>query len=452
VGLLAAGTLAAVLAAGLILVRRATPVPPEVPQNSADPAVTGLLKEPRSAQAWGELGEGFFANDLEAESQVCFARAERLDPGNPRWPYFQGGTLINRGNREEALPYLERAVQLCEARGEPSAAARLQIGEALLTLGRLEEAEAQFQRVLDQARDDPRAHFDMGVLTAARQDWQASRAHLLRCLPSPSAQQKASAQLAVVSQRLGDPAAADRFQGQADRLPKDLDWNDPFLAEAMGWAVKKKGRYHLAESLEAAGRLTEAAAVLRPMTEEYPDDYLPHLCLGGVLGRKGDYREAEPPLRTALRLAPDKVQAHYYLGLVLLKKGEELARKDGGAEQARAAFRESADLARQALAVTPNYGYAHMCLGLALEELGQQDEAVASLRQAVRCNPEVPELHFHLGEALARAGRDEEARQHLEHALEFAPEGAFWRQAALDRLGALSDRPGPNKPPRRPGG
>jgi tetratricopeptide (TPR) repeat protein len=458
-GLLAAVALAAAVGTWAVLTRGATPPPPEVRADAADPAVTALLQklrarvvnEPRSAAAWGELGEGFFANDREAEGLVCFVQAERLDPADPRWPYFQGLILINRGEREAALPYLERALERGAARHEPGGAPRLVLAETLLTLGRLDDAEAQFQRVLADAPNDARAHFGLGVLLAARQDWQGSRDHLLRCVGSPAAQKKASVQLAVVSQRLGDAAAADRFRSQAEHLPPDLDWNDPFLGEALGWAVQKKDRYRRAESLEAAGRFAEAAAVLRPMTEEYPDDYLPHLMLGRVLGGKGDYRLAEPPLRTALRLAPDKVQAHYYLGLVLLKEGEELSRQDGAAEQARAHFREAADLARQALAVTPDYGFAHMCLGLSLKALGRRDEALAALRKAVRCNPEVAELHYQLGEALADAGQAAEARRHLEHALELAAPDAPWRPAALNRLKADSSGRLPGASPGQPG-
>src|SRR5688572_6171737 len=43
----------------------------------------------KSAEAWGELGSVLRAFDLPREAAECFAEAERLDPANPRWPYFQ---------------------------------------------------------------------------------------------------------------------------------------------------------------------------------------------------------------------------------------------------------------------------------------------------------------------------------------------------------------------------
>src|SRR5262249_53549213 len=149
---------------------------------------------------------------------------------------------------------------------------------------------------------------------------------------------KASAQLAAASQRLGDPAEADRYRAQADRLPKDFDWVDPYATEYLNWAAKKRSRYRLVEQLEAAGRLADAVSVLRPMAAEFPDDYLPQFTLGKYLGQLGDYAAAERALRRALELAPDKVQVHYYLSLVLMKKGEALLRR-GDADPARATLR-----------------------------------------------------------------------------------------------------------------
>ena len=86
----------------------------------------------------------------------------------------------------------------------------------------------------------PPAHYGLGLLAIARDDWAGSRDHSRRCLGSPQAQQKACVQLAAVSQRLGDDAGADKFRTQADRLPKDLDWNDPYVTEYLKWGVKRQ--------------------------------------------------------------------------------------------------------------------------------------------------------------------------------------------------------------------
>ncbi len=419
--------------------------PPEAKGDNLEPAVLAavqaardrVLREPRSVHAWGELGEVFLANELEAESRPCFAEAERLDPGDPRWPYFQAGPLLNQGDREAALPYLLRAVERCSDKDDGAAAVRLLLAETLMTLGRFDEAAAQIRRVLDRQPQDDRANFDAGRLALLRQDWEVARIHLLRCVASPFARQSASAQLASVYERLGNVTEADRFRAQADQPPKDIRWDDSFVNEYLLLSVKKRNRFRLAESLQAAGKYPEAVAVVRPMTMEYPDDYLPPLMLGQCLAQMRDFQGGESALRQARRLGPDKVQTHYYLALLLFEEGEELSKQGGeGQKKADALFREAEASARQALALKPDYGFALMALGLSLNHLGRRTEALAALRQAVHCNPEFADLHLRLAETLAVDGQTSEARTAFEQALRLAPE-APWRRDVRARLAAL---------------
>ncbi len=431
----------------LWLVRRpaATLVPPPVPKDQAEPEVTAfieksrerVLKEPRSGPSWGNLGQVFLANDMEEESLVCFAEAERLDPSNPRWPYYQGGIWLNRGQQEAALPYLERAAERGAVADPENQVPRLFLGETLLTLGRVEDAEDQFRQVQARQPGDPRVHFDLALAASARQDWRTSRDHLLRCRNSPSARQKASVQLAGVYQRLGEPAEAEKYRQLAQRLPPDGDWSDPYLTEELRWAVKKKSRYRLSESLEAAGQIREAAAVLQPLVEQYPDDYLPRLALGKLLAQLGEYRRAESLLRETLHLSPDKVQAHYYLSLVLYSQAEDVRKRGGDRDRADSLYRQAMEAARQTLAVKPDYGFAYMPLGLSLKRLGQRPAALDALRKAVHRNPEYAELHFYLGEMLAEDGLRSEAREQLEQAVQMAPPNADWRPTALALVAAM---------------
>ncbi len=429
----------------------APPAPPEAKGDHLDPGVVSavqvvrqrVLKDPRSAQAWGDLGEVFLANELEDESLPCFAEAERLDASNPRWPYYQAGPLLNRGELETAVPILSRAAERCpftpEEKGEggdEAAAIRLRLAETLLTLGRQDEAETQIQSVLDRRPDDPRALFDLALLAVSREQWEAARADLLRCLGNPFTQQKARVQLAAVCGRLNDAADADAYRVQADHLPKDADWLDPFVAEYLShWSVNKRDRYRVVEQYEAAGRFANALGVLRPMAAESPDDSLAHLTLGQCLAQMGDYGAAEISFRRgagpgagqgagAILPGPEPVQ------------GRRTTGRAGRRRPARAErlFQEAASLARQALTTKPDYGYAYMVLGLSQKGRGRRAEALSALRQAVQCNPEVAEFHLYFGELLSDDGHAAEARSQLEEALRLAPPGAPWRQEARDRL------------------
>jgi tetratricopeptide (TPR) repeat protein len=428
----------------------APPSPPAVPVDPNDPDVAAfieksrqrVLQEPRSAQAWGTLGQAFLANDMQAESRLCFVEAERLDPSNPRWPYYQAVLLLERGEHESTLPYLQRAAARCDLAEPDNPVPRLLLAETLLAEGQREEAEEQLHHVAARQPDDPRAHFDLALAASARQDWPSSRCHLLRCLTSPLARQKASVQLAAVCQRLDDPVEAEKYRRQADRMPADGDWIDPFETEYLRWAVTKKGRYRLAESLEDAGRLPEALAVLQPMLEQYPDDFL-RLTVGKLLSRMGENRRAEAMLREAVRRAPDKAKAHYYLSLALFAEAEDCTRRGDAKDAADKLYREVAASARQALAIKPDFGFACLPLGLSLKRLGQRAEALAALRRAVHCNPESAESHFRLGEMLIEENHLGEAKEQLEQTVRLSPPDASWLPASRAHLAAIRTKTTP---------
>ena len=50
---------------------------------------------------------------FDASAIQCLDEVERLDPTNPRWPYFLSLLRINQ-MRVKALENMRRAVELCE--------------------------------------------------------------------------------------------------------------------------------------------------------------------------------------------------------------------------------------------------------------------------------------------------------------------------------------------------
>src|SRR5207244_3350002 len=107
------------------------------------------------------------------------------------------------------------------------------------------------------------------------------------------------AQLAVVCDRLGDKAGADKYAQQAARAPADVDWPDPYAAENMLFAVRQRHVYRAVETLEGQKKLADAAIILNRMVERYPDDYRPYLMLGRILPQMSQYAEGEKHLRKA---------------------------------------------------------------------------------------------------------------------------------------------------------
>jgi len=91
---------------------------PAIDQTDIDPAVlrlisgarTAVAEAPRSAEAWGRFGKVLLAHGFSDEAGACFAQAEALDPGEPRWSYHQG-TILSQGEPDAAIPKLQRAVE-----------------------------------------------------------------------------------------------------------------------------------------------------------------------------------------------------------------------------------------------------------------------------------------------------------------------------------------------------
>jgi tetratricopeptide (TPR) repeat protein len=189
------------------------PQPPAVPLDGVDPAVVKAVEAARrnvrllpwSAAAWGRLGSVLFIHDFNAAADPCFARAERLDPRNPRWPYLRARSLAEL-DPGAALPVLRRAVALC---GDEPVAPRLQLAELLLERGRLDEAEGYFFQVYERDHDDARACLGLGRVAFARGQLPESLDHLLRSARAAPQVKASHVLLAAVYQHSGKAEEAE---------------------------------------------------------------------------------------------------------------------------------------------------------------------------------------------------------------------------------------------------
>jgi tetratricopeptide (TPR) repeat protein len=390
-----------------------------------------VLLQPRSAAAWGRLGKLLLANGFPAPAGVCLHEAERLEPSEPRWPYLQAILLLSH-ERDAALPYLKRAVALCDERDPDKTTPRLLLAEVYLERGELEEAESQCQRVLERDPENPRAHFSLGMIALARNHLQDSIRHLTRSATSPLARQKAYRQLAAVYLRQGNKAMAETLSREAQQAPPDLPWVDPYSNDYQHLAMGRQQQLLDAEQLEREGRLAEEEKVLRAVAIEYPDDRS-YVALGVAMTKSGRYQAAEEVLRHALQQAPDKINAHYALSVALFQQAEQLS-EAGKRDAATAKFRAAAASARRTVQLKSDHALAHLMLGRSLDKLGQKDKAIDALRMAARCRPELASLHLYLGEALAADGQNAEARIHLQHAVDLSPADDVRPRQALARL------------------
>jgi tetratricopeptide (TPR) repeat protein len=403
-----------------------TPQPPELPLDAMEPLVAKavraarqrVLEEPRSGDAWGELGMVLDANGFAPEAKTCYAQAEKLDPTDRRWPYLLGG-LQFREDRVEGLRHLRRAVELSEA-GDFEV--RLRLAQALIDLNQKEEAEKYLRELVAEHPDLLPAHLDLGLLAAARRDFQGSLVFLTRATKGRETRKKAWGALATVYTALGRPEEADRARHQEKQLPEDMLWRDPLRMQVMALGVSWSRRLHRAwELADNAAKSAEALAVLREMVQECPDDIALYIYQVRPLLSLNEYEEAKEVLGEALKIKGDSVDANFYMGLVLAMEAQAKSQRTGNPEHAVPGFKAADPFFRTVIRQQPDHARAHVLLGDSFRYQHQLTEAMEEYRTAIRCNPEFSDAHANLAQLLLDQGQDAEALLHINYALEPSP-------------------------------
>ena len=169
---------------------------------------------------------------------------------------------------------------------------------ALEALGRVDQAEAERRRLWETRRSD---------------------AELLR-------------ELAAVTRRRGDQSQAAQLYGEAAGWRPDLH----FLT------------IEQARTLEGAGRVSEAEAVLRKALLRLPDEPRLHEELGRLLARMRRPQEAAASLRRALRLRPQQPSLRRYAESLAVSP-DGASRSTGAEDMARRFAADGATVSRPAL-------------------------------------------------------------------------------------------------------
>ena len=335
------------------------------------------------AAAYGQTGGYYLAHKLWVAAEACYANAQRLDPDDPRWPYYLGYRYQQDAQPELAAAAYARALDL-----DPGlTAARLRLGMLDLDLNRLDQA--------------------VPLLTAAAED--------------PGLRGAALYGLGRVAQARRDPAAAVPLFEQA--LAEDPDASQIHYALAMAY--------------RALGKLDEARAHLALRGDGEPSirdplvDDLARLLSGartlyyrGIEAmRAGHYAVAVAAFAEALELEPDNVNARVTLARARYLAGDQV----GAARELR-----------DALGRDPDHPLALFLLGALLEEQGDAEGAQAHYQHALQIDPEHGGAHHALGNALMRRGDYQGAAGHYAAALAAVPQdtpAALMQAMALVRLG-----------------
>jgi len=377
------------------------------PQIAAaiEQAKTRVIAEPRSGHAWGVLGETLMAHRFHKEAMQCFVEAEKLQPNEPRWPYYQGVMLL-WWDATAAIPKLERAA---EVTGNTPPATKLRLADTLLERGQLDQAEKHVQSLANEHPTDPYVVLALGKLALARERLDDALSYLAESSASAQTARASAALIAGILHRLGNTAAAAEASAHVAELPPDPPMLDPFLGEVWDLQTGLQAWLSHAERLFKADKPGEALALLEKTVATYPDSAAPWRMLGQAKMMRKDLAAAERALRKAVELSPNESATHYQLGTLFGAEGR---------------FGEAAESFRKAVELRPNDSSAHFHLGQCLVREGNIEKAIEAYRAAIQYDPSFAAAHSQLGDLLAERGRYDEAIEVLGRAVKLDPRDA----------------------------
>jgi tetratricopeptide (TPR) repeat protein len=360
------------------------------------------------------MGLVLLAHEVRAPARACFAQAASLSPREPRWAYFLGlAQLVD--NPMAAATNLARAVLLFP---ETESAPRLKLADTLVSLGRLDDAEAQYRQVWQHETNSARAGLGLGKVALAQNRPAKAAQFLDAATDNPSTRRAAYRLLLTLNQRLGRTNQAEQTERILASLGDDEAVLDPFAAQVETLKTGEKVWTDRADEWIKAERAADAARLLEKTLQRYPKSARAMFFLGRARLRLGDPAGAEAVLSRAVELEPDSVETQMQLGALRL-----------GQRRAKAAQ----PCFRAAIRAKPNLGEAWFNLGLTLGTEVNRAESMAAFREAIRLKPNLIEAYLGLAVVLRLDGQNQAAADELRRALDLQPEEPL-RQRLLDQL------------------
>ncbi len=359
----------------------------------------GLELNPEAASANGRLGMLLESHALRDGAKACFLRAQILDADDFRWPYYLGIVQAEAGDTEAAVDAFKRALTL-----KKYPAASIRLGEALLSLDRLDESSRSFEDALQLSPGAPAAYYGLGqVLSRQNATGEAIPLLLKACELAPQSG-AAHYALAMAYQDAGDPESAQRHLTLSENYERALPpVDDPLFREVESLRADQYWHHSEGMRLESDGRIQEAIKFYEKAIELDAEFVQPHVNLVAALGRLTRFEQAESHYRRALELNSGTAELHNNWGTIQALRNRP---------------REAAESFRRALEINPLSADGHFNLGSMLNQIGLATEAVHHFQQALEYEPNHRLANFQIGRHRVAEGNIDEAIAHLERTLD----------------------------------
>ena len=314
------------------------------------------------ARAYGKLGSEYQAHSLNTSADNCFRNAMLLEPDNFRWAYYLAYNAHKSGNMPLALERLQAALKLDS--DYPPAISRL--GQTYLDLDQLDNAQAQFSKLLDMDGFQAAGHNGLGQVLLLKHDYADAVEHFTKALEL-------------------EPGATQIH-------------------------------YPLAQALRGLGRNEEAQAQLKlyanqrliipdPLVEaldKFKNPAHHHFVIAMTSVRKNQYEKAVTEFEAGLKLDPDNTAARTSYARVLYLAGSD--------NQARSEL-------EHVLAQDPNKQLAVFLLALLEDAANKPEEAADLYHRVLEINPDHDGANFFLGNYYLRKHDYKQALEYYDRSI-----------------------------------
>jgi serine/threonine protein kinase/tetratricopeptide (TPR) repeat protein len=355
---------------------------PDVPGNlghSVRLFQSAIAKDNRFAMAYAGLGQAYWALYQETKEPIWTTRATTA--------------ILDALKIEPDLP-----------------AVRLSLGVMYQSLGRLQEAQEELQRVLAAEPSNDDAHRLLAGIHVRRTEWDLAVQELQRAIALRPNYWRNHSDLGLANYRAGRLADAERAYQRVTELQPD----------------SARGFHNLGTVQQSAGKLPEAivsyeqANRIRPAASTYSN-------LGTVLFWQGEYSKAADAYQQAVKLAPNQPDLHANLGDALTKLGRQ--------DDAVASYRRAIDEVKKLLAINDKDALNLALLGMYQAKVGNRVAADAAIQQAVALSPDDGDVLYNRVIVHALGGQLDQACSVLAKALAGGASQEIVRRAyELERL------------------
>ncbi len=341
-----------------------------------------LKINPRSPETHNNLGNSYVIQQKNDLAEREFRTTLRYDPANRDANYNLGLLLLARNDPRGAIT--------CFSRVQPQGPDVLfNLTQAYLGAGQKEKGLELARSLSEQAKNDVRVHFTLGVLLAKQVQYDA----------------------AIHEFEIANALQPDTFEilynlGHAYRKRGD---NEKAL-DVLGQALKLSPNsvetlYLIAQTYSDEGKDLDALELLVKAHKLAPRDTDVIFLMARLSMKQAFYEDAIPLLEEGLKVVPNRSKLLAALGECYFMMGR--------VDKAKDTF--------QTLIQVDPSGRSYAFMGLCYRNLGRFDEAQKYLEQGLKADPHDVSCLYNLGYIASRQGQYDTGEKWLRQALQVDP-------------------------------